>query len=337
MKCHHTKAEGGFLNPKLWKDINSEELFAFLGLCIVSGILRTRKEPAVQLRKINAAYARLIFRATMARDQFFQILCVIRFDDKTDKLAPIRNVFESIISTLQMAYIPNEHITIDEQLVVFKGKCPFHVFIKSKPGKYGIKLWVAADAKNFYACDMQVYTGKSGGVREKKKGLQVLKDMVCHINGTGKGVTTDNIFTSCKLLTLLLSKNMTVVGTLKKNKSVIPALLLCGKQRDVPSSIFGFTNDLTLVSHVPGINKTAILLSSQHHDDTNMGEEKDHKPDIIMQYNATKSGDDVQDKLVREYTCTRSTRHWPLTLFLNLIGVACVNASVLWMLKYPTW
>ena len=50
-----------------------------------------------------------------------------------------------------MAYTPNEHITIDEQFVVFRGKCPIRVFIKSKPGKYGLKLWVAADAKNFYA------------------------------------------------------------------------------------------------------------------------------------------------------------------------------------------
>jgi len=83
-----------------------------------------------------------------------------------------------------MAYTPNEHTTIDEQLVVFRGKCPFHVFIKSKPGKYGMKLWVAADAKNFYACSMQVYAGKSGGVREKKQDLQVIKDMVCHMYGT---------------------------------------------------------------------------------------------------------------------------------------------------------
>ena len=61
--------------------------------------------------------------------------------------------------------------TTDEQLVVFRDKCPFHMFIKSKPGKYGIKLWVAADAKNFYACNIQVHTGKSGEVREKKQGL----------------------------------------------------------------------------------------------------------------------------------------------------------------------
>ena len=38
-----------------------------------------------------------------------------------------------------------------------------------------------------------------------------------------------------------------------------------------------------------------------------------------------------------EYTCVRSTRFWPLTLFLNLIDAALVNAFVLWMLKYPNW
>ena len=42
---------------------------------------------------------------------------------------------------------------------------------------FGIKLWVAAKAKNFYACNMQVYTGKSGGVREKKQDLQVVTCM----------------------------------------------------------------------------------------------------------------------------------------------------------------
>jgi len=120
----------------------------------------------------------------MARNWFFEILRVIHFDDKTtgnqrrstDKLGPIRYVFESII-TFQMAYTPNKHTTTGEQLVVFRGKCPFHVFIKSKPGKYGIKLWVAADAKNFCACNLQVYTGKSGAVREKKQDLQVVTCM----------------------------------------------------------------------------------------------------------------------------------------------------------------
>jgi len=62
----------------------------------------------------------------------------------------------------------------------------------------GSNYGFAADAKNFYACNMQVYTGKSGGVRKKKQGLRVVKDMVCHMYGTGRGVTIDNFFTSCE-------------------------------------------------------------------------------------------------------------------------------------------
>jgi len=70
-----------------------------------------------------------------------------------------------------MAYTQNEHITNDEQSMVFRGKCPFHMIIQPKPGKYGIKLWLAAEAKNFYACNKQVYNGKSDGEKKKKQGL----------------------------------------------------------------------------------------------------------------------------------------------------------------------
>ena len=56
-----------------------------------------------------------------------------------------------------------------------------------------------------------------------------------------------------------------------------------------------------------------------------------------MHCNATKSGVDILDKFVREFTYMRSKRPWPLKLFFSLIAVACVNAFVLWMLKYPNW
>jgi hypothetical protein len=125
-----------------------------------------------------------------------------------------------------------------------------------------------------------------------------------------------------------------LVGTLRKNKPEIPALFLRGKQRNVHSSIFGFANDLTLVPYVPSRNKTLILLSSHHQYNTYMGEEKVHKPEIIMYYNAAKCRIHVLGSFVREHTCMRSTRHWPLKLFLNLIDDACVNAFLLWMLKY---
>jgi len=56
------------------------------------------------------------------------------------------------------------------------------------------------------------------------------------------------------------------------------------------------------------------------------------KPQIIMQYNGTKSGFGILDKLLREHIST-STKHRHLKLFLSLIAVTFVNAIVLWMLK----
>jgi hypothetical protein len=68
-------------------------------------------------------------------------------------------------------------------------------------------------------------------------------------------------------------------------------LLLSGEQRQVCSSIFGFTSDQTLVSCVPAINK---------HEEKCIGEEKDQKPDITMHGTAIKSGLDALEKHVRE-------------------------------------
>jgi len=74
------------------------------------------------------------------------------------------------------------------------------MFIKSKPVKYGIKVWVAANAKNFYTYNMQAYTGKTDGPREKKKGLRVVKGMVCHTYGSGPACEGMHLYEINKVL-----------------------------------------------------------------------------------------------------------------------------------------
>lgn len=103
--------------------------------------------------------------------------------------------------------------------MVLTDKCPFYIFIKSTLGNCGIKVWVAADAKSFHAYKMQLYIGRTDGTREKKQGLRILKDKVCYIYGTGRGVTTDNYFTNCELANRLLTWIMTVGGTLQEERA----------------------------------------------------------------------------------------------------------------------
>jgi hypothetical protein len=47
---------------------------------------------------------------------------------------------------------------------------------------------------------------------------------------TRRGVTADNFFTSRELANLLLSRNVALVGKLRKNEPAIPALFLGGKK-----------------------------------------------------------------------------------------------------------
>ena len=46
------------------------------------------------------------------------------------------------------SYIPGPHITVDEQLIAFRGRCAFKMHIANKPAKNGIKLVMACNAES---------------------------------------------------------------------------------------------------------------------------------------------------------------------------------------------
>lgn len=122
--------------------------------------------------------------------------------------------------------------------------------------------------------------------------------------GTRQGVAIDNCFRVCELIYFLLTKIMTLVGTVRKDKPNIQLLFFGGKQWEICFSIFSCISDVTLVSYIQARYKTAILLS-QHHDITHLDEGKDLKPEVVMHHNASKGRVDFLDKPVKEYAYTR--------------------------------
>jgi len=97
--------------------------------------------------------------------------------------------------------------------------------------------------------------------------------------------------------------------------------------------MFAFDDKLTLVSYVPRKGKNVMLLSTMHHDEKTGGE--DRKPDIILHYNACKSGVDNMDKLVGTFSCKCKINRWPMAVFFNVIDVAGVGALVIWLYNNP--
>ncbi|XP_022609640.1 piggyBac transposable element-derived protein 4-like, partial [Seriola dumerili] len=336
-----TNLEGFCKYGDSWKKMDETDLQAYLGLLILAGVYRSRGEAAASLW--DAESGRPIFRATMPLTLFHTYSRLLRFDDResrparrvTDKLAAIREVWDKWVERLPYLYNPGPDVTVDEQLVPFRGRCPFRQYMPSKPAKYGIKSWVACDAKSSYAWKMQVYTGKpTSGCPEKNQGMRVVLDVTEGLRG--HNVTCDNFFTSYELGQQLLKRKITMVGTVRKNKPELPPALLASKEREVFSSKFAFTPTTTLVSYLPKKNKNVVLLSTLH-TDGDISDREDRKPVIILDYNHNKGGVDNLDKVIGTYSCRRMTARWPLVIFHNIIDVSSYNAFVIWREINPTW
>ncbi|KAJ8942086.1 hypothetical protein NQ314_010159 [Rhamnusium bicolor] len=110
---------------------------------------------------------------------------------------------------------------------------------------------------------------------------------------------------------------LTVIGTIRKNKRELPIEFSKPVSRPEKNSIFGFRNECTLVSYIPKKGKNVLLVSSLHHSDDINNETGDlQKPEMVTEYNKTKRGVDVVDKLVSSYDCARNTRRWPMVHIL---------------------
>lgn len=53
---------------------------------------------------------------------------------------------------------------------------------------------------------------------------------------------------------LLKQHPTTMVGTIRKNNREIPPIFCLTRGKPIQSSTFGFTNEMTLVSHIPKKN-----------------------------------------------------------------------------------
>ena len=204
------------------------------------------------------------------------------------------------------------------------------MYIPSKPGKYGIKVWAACDAKNGYICNAQVYTGKTGAVPEKNQGQCVVLEMCGPFLGKGRTITCDNFFTSYDLAMKLLEKKTCIVGTVRKSRKFLPKEFQV-KSIPLGNRIYLFSGLVTLLNFGDKKQKSVVLLSTLH----NIESEEEGKPEIVTYYNQSKAGVDIADQVIRFYSCKRGTRRWPLSLFYNCIDIAALNAYIIYCIRFP--
>nr|CAH7728882.1 unnamed protein product [Callosobruchus chinensis] len=149
-------------------DTNETEIQALIGILYLAGVLKSGRQNIIQMWDTSEGTGIEAIYLVMSKNRFQFLMRVLRFDDieereqrrKVDKLAAIREIFEYAVNKFQETYNPSCYLTFDEQLVAFRGKCPFRQYLPSKPAKYGIKIFALVDTKNAYACNLEIYAGK---------------------------------------------------------------------------------------------------------------------------------------------------------------------------------
>lgn len=74
-----------------------------------------------------------------------------------------------------------------------KHKIGFGQYLPLKPTKWGIKVWVMADAVTGYCCNLQIYTGREGNHAEKGLANRVVIDVIIDYQGLGHRINVDFI------------------------------------------------------------------------------------------------------------------------------------------------
>lgn len=317
-------------------DTSESELRAFIGILLFLGATKSSKEALSSIWAEDGTGKPLCI-AAMSQKRFIFISYCLRFDDgqsreerkKNDKLAPIRQIFDMFVTACHSNYTPGPDCTVDESLLSFRGRCGFKQYIPNKPSKYGIKLFVLADNDTSYSVKSIAYTGAGTFVDQAHMDVPVptkaVLGLVDCIEGTNRNITTDNYYTSIPLAKELKSRKLTLVGTLKKNKTCIPPCFLTKSSEGTLYYGFDKLNDFTLLSVTPKKNKKVIFLSSMHQTKNSEG----NKEEINLYYNKTKGGVDSHDQKCGLFTTARKTNRWPMRLFYGILDSSIVNAFVI--------
>jgi hypothetical protein len=88
-----------------------------------------------------------------------------------DKLCKVEEFFAAFKERCRMSYQPSQNIAVDECMVKSKHRSGIRQYMKNKPIKWGIKLWVLEDSSNGYTIDFNVYIGKSEHEEQSGNGL----------------------------------------------------------------------------------------------------------------------------------------------------------------------
>ncbi|XP_067125019.1 piggyBac transposable element-derived protein 4-like [Centruroides vittatus] len=219
-----------------WEPVTVGEIYTFLAICILQGIVKKPDERMYW--STNDLFFTPIFPKLMTKNRFAEIKQNLHFADNASfdssthpapKLNKILAIVNNLNSKFSRLYEPERDITVDESLLLFKGRISWRQYIPLKRSRYGVKFFMLCESSSGYLYKFIIYTGKDTILDPKYNQMQITSQIVLSLVdpllNKGHCVTTDNYYTSPQLADYLISHQTDIYGTLRLNRRGIPDII----------------------------------------------------------------------------------------------------------------
>lgn len=313
-----------------WKDTNIQEMKLFIGLLFHTGSIRLNR--LEDYWKTSELFNIHFFRQHMSRNRFMLILRNLHFVDnencdnsRLNKIEPIVTYFNNKMTDI---YEASENLSLDESMVLFRGRLVFRQYIKNKRHKYGIKLYMLTESGGLVHRIM-IYSGQGQDTSNDFTHTEyVVVKLMEGLTDCGRSLYMDNYYNSVKLAHTLLVKGTYCTGTLRANRKGNPKEIT-SKKLKVGESVGKYTEEGVCVMKWRD-RREVLAISSEHTNDlvevTNRRGEQKLKPMAITMYNKYMSGIDRQDQMLSYYPCERKTIRWYKKIGIHFFQLLLLNS-----------
>lgn len=257
------------------------------------------------------------------------------------RLWKVRGLYDSIRN--RCLELPLEtNLSVDEQIIPFKGQINIKQYVKNKPKKWGVKIYVMA-GRSGLMYDFIIYQGSTTPLNpvyvKYGSSAAVVIQLSERITEKNHGLFFDNFFSTYNLFQYLDSRCIYAIGTIRANRFANPRLPSDKemKKKGRGSSAISISKDGIVITKWYD-NKSVLVASNfmgigeqdscRRWNKTTKEYVQVDRPEAIKIYNSNMGGVDKLDFLLSLYRSYVRSKKWTVRMITHAIDLALINSWI---------
>ncbi|RVE48877.1 hypothetical protein evm_006447 [Chilo suppressalis] len=328
-----------------WSDVTTDEMYRYFAILIYMSMCN---RAVMNDYWTTGVLGMPDFRRLMSRNRFLLISRFLHFVDNDTcydyslssydkKIIEIRPILDHCSRRFSSLYTPSQNLSLNESLLLWKGRLSWVQCIRTKAARFGIKTFELCDAETGYLLRCLIYAGKDSTMRQEpihgfeNCNAKVVLELMDGFLDYGHCLVMDNWYNQLSLTRYLKSRKTDVIGTMNTRRVHVPDDIKRANPRmQRGEQVARHCGDISLIAWKDVKLVTAV--STFHSDGRVPGRKAGvpiMKPILIADYNRYMGGVDSKDQQLSMYLMERKRgMKWYIKVFKRLLNSSLLNTYI---------